>query len=743
MTPGKRFLFGFICLIVALGLLPMATPAYASSKIPRNPYMEKQEVQIPFEDTRAGQQDRQMALAQETAVRVVGNLLAQAYPAGMVSYWKFDEGTGTVASDSVGGNHGTLVNGPVWTAGRVDGALSFDGLDDYVEIPHDASLDLVNDYTIELWIYPKSLTTLNPWLLRKGYWGGGVSVYLLGGELAFSKHTLITISTGYSPPLYEWTHITIVVDSTNGVDFHVNGKLIHTCGDTRNTLTNSESFIIGQRQDDEYFNGLIDEVAIYDRALTEEEIQQHYQNGLNGFGYEIALGPVTEAWVRRYDRAGEGDLARAMAVDSLGNVYVSGCSLGGSTGTDYVTIKYDAAGNQVWLARYDSQPRGTDELWALAVDGLGNVYVTGGSTKGKCNYLTVKYDNSGNELWAACYGTFIAGSAQDIAVDESGNIYVTGMIWRSNRDCCTVKYDSAGNEVWVAWYDGPAGGDDWGKAIALDQSGNVYVIGNSQGIDTGQDYVTIKYDTNGNQLWVACCKSCGASMIGLVAKSGQFFYYVCSNARRKGREMCDTPLLPKGKVEAFVIDRIKQNILTKENLEELIQLTNEELAASCSEDEERLQVLRTQLNNVESRLGKLYDALETGAVRPEQLAPRITALCQRKEELEKAKDEIEEALRQQSLELANPEVIAAYVQDLRKLLSESSIMEQRTFLKSFIQSVEVDGIHLTINYTIPLVAGPYKGELTEAAAVLPIIQSGSPSRTRTYNMPVNSRPLYH
>jgi len=53
-----------------------------------------------------------------------------------------------------------------------------------------------------------------------------------------------------------------------------------------------------------------------------------------------------------------------------------------------------------------------------------------------------------------------------------------------------------------------------------------------------------------------------------------------------------------------------------------------------------------------------------------------------------------------------------------------------TFFLHFIQSVEVDGIHLAINYTIPLVAGPYEGELTEAAAVLPIIQNGSPLWTK-------------
>jgi len=64
-------------------------------------------------------------------------------------------------------------------------------------------------------------------------------------------------------------------------------------------------------------------------------------------------------------------------------------------------------------------------------------------------------------------------------------------------------------------------------------------------------------------------------------KSGRLFYYMCGNARRKGREVCKTPLLPKDKIEEFVIDRIKQYILTEENLEELVRLTNEELAQTC------------------------------------------------------------------------------------------------------------------------------------------------------------------
>jgi hypothetical protein len=63
------------------------------------------------------------------------------------------------------------------------------------------------------------------------------------------------------------------------------------------------------------------------------------------------------------------------------------------------------------------------------------------------------------------------------------------------------------------------------------------------------------------------CKECQTAMIGHAVKSGKYFYYMCGNARRKGRDMCSTPLMPKEKIERFVIDRIKHYILTEENLE--------------------------------------------------------------------------------------------------------------------------------------------------------------------------------
>jgi site-specific DNA recombinase len=140
------------------------------------------------------------------------------------------------------------------------------------------------------------------------------------------------------------------------------------------------------------------------------------------------------------------------------------------------------------------------------------------------------------------------------------------------------------------------------------------------------------------------CGKCGAAMVG--HRGGyRYHYYMCGNARRKGREVCPSPILRKDKVEGFVINRIKDCILTEDNLEELVRLTNEELAQTCAEEREKLELLQAQIAEADSRLGRLYDALETGEFNGGELAPRIQALFQKKEELQQAKADAEETLR--------------------------------------------------------------------------------------------------
>ncbi len=243
----------------------------------------------------------------------------------------------------------------------------------------------------------------------------------------------------------------------------------------------------------------------------------------------IKYGPDgNEEWSARYDGpAGEDDSPAAIAVDGDGNVTVTGWSAGAGTSADYATIKYDAIGNEVWVARYDGRAGGIDHAHALTLDADGNAYVAGHvDGPGQYNdydFGTIKYDGDGNELWVATYDSPVPGSreqARDIAVDADGNVYVTGGIemWTGvSSDYATVKYAPDGTEEWVVRRNGPEG--DWAEgyhasaALALDADGNAHVtgylhVGNPDGYDI--DLNVVKYNEHGDELWTACYRGPGA-----------------------------------------------------------------------------------------------------------------------------------------------------------------------------------------------------------------------------------------
>jgi hypothetical protein len=243
------------------------------------------------------------------------------------------------------------------------------------------------------------------------------------------------------------------------------------------------------------------------------------RTGIGTLKYQ-SNGQLSSTWpnigygtgVRRYDIPGQYgyQAGLAVAVDSEGNVYVTGASApANGAPTDYLTLKYDASGNELWSRRYDGPAGQEDRPVAIAVDDSANVYVAGtalvpnqsGATRP--DYATIKYDTNGNHKWVVLFNgpADYEDRCAALAIDDAGNIYVTGVAVSASPDYATIKYDTGGHQVWVAFHDGPMDGSDTATGLAVDDEGCVYVAGQVASA-TGQfDCETVKYSASGDECW--------------------------------------------------------------------------------------------------------------------------------------------------------------------------------------------------------------------------------------------------
>jgi len=202
-------------------------------------------------------------------------------------------------------------------------------------------------------------------------------------------------------------------------------------------------------------------------------------------------------WTNRYNGPGNGqDLTGSIAVDGNGNVFVTGGSYGSGSSSDFATIKYSGDGVPLWTNRYNGPGNGNDGASALAVDGSGNVFVTGysygGGSSNDC--VTIKYSGDGLALWTNRYNG--PGNGNDgafaVAVDGSDNVFIAGSSYGigGSNDWAMIKYSGDGVPLWTNRYNGPAYGYYSASSIVIGPDGAVYVVGTSD-----NDFVTVKYVT--------------------------------------------------------------------------------------------------------------------------------------------------------------------------------------------------------------------------------------------------------
>ncbi len=200
----------------------------------------------------------------------------------LVLWLKLDEGFGTRAYDqSRHLNHGTIY-GASWVEGRYDYALNFDGVDNYIEVPDDASLNMgTKDFTVSLWIKTTQATGI---IIEKYSGTLGWQVYLYNGKINVWGKDPSGSFSGSSDSTYNdgnWHFVVVVFDRDSGTYFYKDGNpdgsstsLVNRPG----SLDNANPLRIGRQQSGDYFNGVVDEVRLYNRALTPKEVYGLYVN---------------------------------------------------------------------------------------------------------------------------------------------------------------------------------------------------------------------------------------------------------------------------------------------------------------------------------------------------------------------------------------------------------------------------------------------------------------------------------
>jgi hypothetical protein len=268
---------------------------------------------------------------------------------------------------------------------------------------------------------------------------------------------------------------------------------------------------------------------VYVTGWTDGNLDGNVNVGYNDMFLTKFDSSGTRQWTREYGTPGpsSADLGLSVKADKTGYIYVSGFTCGDLNGvpnagglSDGFLMRFDSSGNLQWTKLLGSP--GIDSGPALAIDDSANVYVAGWTTgqldgntsSGGRDIFLASYDSSGNVQWIRQFGTPADEICRSVAVDTRGHVYLTGCTAGAldgnpnaggGEDVFLTKFDSLGNRLWTTLLGSP--GEDSGTSVAIDQSGNIYVSGYTDGSLDGNvnigsmDFFLAAFDSSGERQW--------------------------------------------------------------------------------------------------------------------------------------------------------------------------------------------------------------------------------------------------
>ncbi len=388
---------------------------------------------------------------------------------GLVGYWSFNEGSGSIAHDFSGnGNTGTLVNSPTWTTGKLGQALSFNGTSQYVNLGNSAPLQITGVITLSAWVNVSSFPAIdtgvepygNGYIIGKGYDSTYEGYYLrifhksdgtyhlqsgsYGGGT--NSNTDWTFSTG-TWKTGTWHHVVGLYDGSNW-KLYFDGVAVSSTAAAYGALTTAKSAFIGATDIAgtirRYFTGTIDDVRVYNRALGAAEVQALYKSGLaklnashnnqltNGLVGLWSFDGADMSGTTAYDRSGSGNNGTLVGgpVPTIGRL---GQALSFNGTSQYITAGsssvFDFTSSPFTLSAWiypTSLSNGPVPFYKGRY--RSNGYYAQILSTGEVDFLTNQ--SGSNQLSKTNTGSIVTGKWQLLTITRSGTsvrIYVNGI----------------------------------------------------------------------------------------------------------------------------------------------------------------------------------------------------------------------------------------------------------------------------------------------------------------------------